>query len=619
MVAIFPLSLDATISQVKLHTNPSAPQFLGTTVQLTASAVDSDPGPLTYKWEVETPGSSTYTTLEDFSTANYFTWAPHYTEGTYQLRLTARDYLAGTSAQVVVAYQVNPLVTGTQPVAVPTANPLVALFSAPTCAAGSTMSVNFQTPGSKDTHSTAPQTCHSGSMNFYIAGMQAKTTYVMTYQVTSGTTVTPGPPVSFTTGVIPMSLSFPTMSVPVPPGPLTGTGDSLVLTGYAEPPQFPVATDLNANIIWYYPYYVQLTRPVFGGTMLSIPNGPGTGTGPFGAGQTREQVVRESDLTGNIVHQTSCDRVYEQLSAMGMTDPLGMFDHDAIRLANGETMVLGMVQRIFPAGTQGSTAPVDIIGTVIVILDDNFQVIGYWNAFDHDCSGTGCININRVGNFECAVNGQGVTPGGCPPVLLISPANDWTHANSLEYLPSDGDLLVSVRDQNWVVKIDYNNGIGTGDILWRLGIGGDFKLSGTQGISFPWFSGQHDAGFVDNQELTFMVFDDGTTRHSQQGGDSRGQVWSIDQTNMIATLVLNADLGAYSPSLGSAQLLQNGDYMFQSGNIKSGSSIMVQNSEFTPTGTNVYEFQSVGPVPSYRAWRMTDLYHSTFDGSSGPM
>ncbi len=38
----------------------------------------------------------------------------------------------------------------------------------------------------------------------------------------------------------------------------------------------------------------------------------------------------------------------------------------------------------------------------------------------------------------------------------------------------DGNLIISIRHQNWLVKIDYNNGAGAGDILWHLGYQGDF-------------------------------------------------------------------------------------------------------------------------------------------------
>ncbi len=50
------------------------------------------------------------------------------------------------------------------------------------------------------------------------------------------------------------------------------------------------------------------------------------------------------------------------------------------------------------------------------------------------------------------------------------------HANSIGWSPEDGNLIVSVRDQDWVIKLDYDSGTGNGDILWRLGQGGDFTL-----------------------------------------------------------------------------------------------------------------------------------------------
>jgi len=214
--------LYATITQVKLKTSPSSPQLLGTAIQLTASASDSDAGPVTYKWEIQPPGFSTFSLMRDFALNKTFAWTPNYVEGTYQLRLTARDYLAGTSAQQVVAFPVKAVVTGSQPAAIPTANPLIALFSAPTCPAGSTMSVVFQAQGSTVSSATDWRPCHAGSMNFYIAGMAASQTYLMTYQVDTGGTMTSGPPVSFTTGVIPSSLKFPALSVPLAPGQQAG-------------------------------------------------------------------------------------------------------------------------------------------------------------------------------------------------------------------------------------------------------------------------------------------------------------------------------------------------------------------------------------------------------------
>lgn len=618
MLSCFTASLRAAITQVALGASPESPQVLGTPIQLTASALDSDPGPMSYKWEVQAPGFSDFSLMRDFDQENTFTWVPTYSQGTYHLRLTVRDHLAGTRAETVVTFQVHALATGDQPVVVPTTNPLVALFSAPSCPAGSTMSVVFQRQGSTTQHVTDERPCHSGTMSFYIAGMLQTETYTMYSQVTTGSTVVPGPQVLFTTGAIPTSLSFAARSTPVPPGPQTGLDDGIVFTAYDMPPDFPTATDLHGHILWYYPTPLQVTRPVPGGTVLMIPNGLGTGTGVWGPNVTRQQLLREIDLAGNTIRETNCDRVYEQLQALGLTDALGRFNHDALRLANGQTIVVGDVQRIFPAGTQGSTTPIDVVGAVTIVLDKNFQVIKYWNAFDHDCAGTGCLDINRPGSTKCVTNGQGQTSGGCPPVLLSSPANDWLHANSLEYLPTDGDLLLSLRSQDWIVKIDYNNGLGTGGILWRLGVAGDFAVQGAGGDPYPWFSGQHNPGFVNDGETTLVVFDNGTGRHAKYGGNSRGQVWNIDQTNMIATRQLNVDLGAYSKSLGSAEQLLNGDYAFLAGNINISGKIETQNTEVSPHGTVNYELQTMGPSQSYRGWRLKDFYHATLNGAAGP-
>ena len=72
---------------------------------------------------------------------------------------------------------------------------------------------------------------------------------------------------------------------------------------------------------------------------------------------------------------------------------------------------------------------------------------------------------------------------------------DWTHSNAVLYSASDGDLVLSMRHQNWILKIDYNNGQGAGDIVWHLGEGGDFTLqNGNDPVD--WFYAQHKPSFV---------------------------------------------------------------------------------------------------------------------------
>jgi len=391
-------------------------------------------------------------------------------------------------------------------------------------------------------------------------------------------------------------------------------------------PSFPYAVDLSGAPVWYYkdpdPSSNQplLTKPVAGGNMLMITNGPNSIGGTVGAAQ----VLRETDLAGNVIRETNTSRMSEQVSALsgvpsscqlGSTLCLvGALSHEAVRLSNGHTLVLGSEEKIFTDGTQGSSAanPVDVIGNIILDLDTDWQVAWYWRSFDH-------LNANRA-----AVLGERCIPGlfGCVPLFLTTGiANDWLHGNTL-YKAADGSILFSMRHQDWVVKIDYKNGAGTGNVLWTLGLGGDFHINSTD--PYPWFSHQHDVGFELGGTTILSLEDNGNTRVQPPpvglgSGNSRGYVLSIDQTNMTATPLLLADMGVYSLAFGSAHLLSNGDYHFEQGLLGLGLSneggllalaIHNQATEVAPTsiqGTLGFQFQKRGDF-TYRAVRMTDLY-----------
>ncbi len=159
----------------------------------------------------------------------------------------------------------------------------------------------------------------------------------------------------------------------------------------------------------------------------------------------------------------------------------------------------------------------------------------------------------------------------------------------------------SSRHQDWVFKIDYENGQGSGKILWRLGKDGDFQYLSSD--PYPWFSHQHDAS-VDANGL-FTVFDNGNTRAATDPtAHSRGQAIQLDQTKLTATLVVNADLGQYSIALGSAQKLPDGNYHYHLGDIVANGT--AQAVEVAPGGQILYNMQ-FGEI-MYRSFRVQDLY-----------
>ena len=124
---------------------------------------------------------------------------------------------------------------------------------------------------------------------------------------------------------------------------------------------------------------------------------------------------------------------------------------------------------------------------------------------------------------------------------------DWTHTNAVLYSADDGNLIVSIRHQNWIVKLDYANGSGAGDIIWHLGYQGDFALVGGTDPT-DWFYAQHGPSFTTKNttgQFGLAVFDNGDDRVFPQGVSptlySTVPVFSIDETAKTATLTFNDD------------------------------------------------------------------------------
>jgi hypothetical protein len=331
-----------------------------------------------------------------------------------------------------------------------------------------------------------------------------------------------------------------------------------------------LATDLSGNVIWYYdplannfPGYAQNIEP--GGTVMMLGgNAVGVAAG--------YNTLRQVDLAGDTLRQTDIRAVNAKLAAMGQPQILD-FDHEAKLLPNGDTVVLGSTPKI--VNYKGS--PTKFIGDLVIVLDQNFQPVWVWNAFRW-------LNTNRLGTDQ--------------PVTT-----DWLHANSVSWSPEDDDLVVSLRTQDWAIKIDYANGKGDGHIVWKLGAGGNFKaISST---SQPWFSHQHDVRYIN--DTTLLVFDDGNTRAATDpNAHSRGQEWVLNERNKTATLVVNADMGNYSSFLGSGELLGNGNLAFTSGGLVLGQAPAGQTIEVLPDGTRIYVMQM--NIFEYRSYFESTLY-----------
>jgi hypothetical protein len=340
-------------------------------------------------------------------------------------------------------------------------------------------------------------------------------------------------------------LTFPTYTVVQPPGTQSDLDQdmiyhvapqsSLTLLGNKIPN--PLATDLSGRVVWYFdPQQSGLGLTNFGAAATLRPGDTvlGFGNDVYSVRNNRD-VLREIDLVGDPVRETNIDAINAQLTALGQ-DIIYGFSHDAKLFPDGNIITQGITERV--VNINGT--PTNYIGNTIIVLNQDLQVVWAWNAFDH-------LDVNRG-----PVLGEVDHVGDPVPTAVVPnyPAVDWVLTNTVNYSPADGNLIMSIRNQEWVVKIDYRDGEGDGHVIWRLGKGGDFTVNSTD--PNPWFSHQHDARYIDDS--TIILFDNGNTRRAvDPNAHCCGQVWKLDEQNMTATLVLNADLGNYSDALGAAQ------------------------------------------------------------------
>ncbi len=442
---------------------PGAP--VGTSILWTAKASDTANarGILTYQFSVK-PSGGAWQVRRDFYAFNSYTWTPSDEEGVYDIQVAVHSS-TGSAGFASAAYDVTSRVSGGSPVVSRTNNPLVALYSMPPCAEGRTSRVRFKLPSDSVWQTTAVKNCTGNtSMNFYIAGMLGSSTYQIQQDVFSGPFATPGPVLSFTTGAIPSGLPIQKYSqVKTSPAP-NNTAYTVLLLGPTG--SIPYATDSTGRLIWYQTPHSAivdyLTRPLPGGTLFAITLD--------GSSSKASRLLREYDLAGNVIRETNYAAVSEQPVARG-ADPITTIHHEAIRLPNGWIAFLGSVEKVADQGA----GPVNVLGDQIVVVDGNFQLKWWWNEFDH-------LDIMRPAVLGELCHRADI---GCPVLTnpTYSVANDWTHSNALAYAP-DGNLIVSSRHQDWVMKVHYANGTGNGALLWRLGKDGDFRVSSS--VANPW-------------------------------------------------------------------------------------------------------------------------------------
>jgi len=494
----------------------------------------------------------------------------------------------------------------------PTANPQVDQYSIYLPAPGK-VSVQFglSTSYGLDTWQVPAPSANGGQVNIYVAGMLANTLYHMRAQVAlnDGATWNDEDHDQFVTG-LPLTTGTPPSSSPVTvrasgtPQPGIEMWNTILPVGDTQ----IFATNLQGNVIWTYSYphpqqdLIQGIQLLPNGNLLMVLSYLSSLSPPSGGslpGVLDE--IREIDLAGNTVEDLTMTTLNQKLAAAGFHDSDGnawqlqSFHHWVLALPNGHMVLLTSTTKDF-TNLPGYTGMTHVIGDVLVDVDQNLNPDWVWSTFDH-------LDVNRH-------------PMNFP---------DWTHSNDLLYSADDHNLLLSIRHQNWIVKIDFDDGQGSGDILWRLGYQGDFQLLSSNGDPdnnpADWFYAQHGMYFfTPNTTGIFKLglMDNGNDRTFSTGqvickGDtgsaqcySTVPVLEINENDRTATLLSNytPSPSFYSYFGGNVEQLANGDMHIDFCAPASGSIVQ----ELDPTGTNVVWQGTTPGANQFRVDRLPSLY-----------
>ncbi len=461
----------------------------------------------------------------------------------------------------------------------PTNNTLVAEYSITTSAAG-TVAVQFG-PDTNYGFQTSSQTAPGGGfpVDILVAGMKQNTLYHMRAVLTSSSGQTFDQDHTFQTGVAPAS-DLPQMHITIPPGQTPSPGVELVSMGGAT-----MAINPTGDILWYYPYAgtggPNLVKLLPNGHMLMLLTLPGP------AGNTG---IREVDLAGNIIRELDLSVLKKLVLDAGYNLQLESIDHDVLLLPNGDLLFITTDYRVF-TNLPGYPGQITVAGNAIIDVNQDNNVVWVWDAFDH-------LDVNRH-------------PMNFP---------DWTHSNALAYSTDDNNLLLSIRHQHWVIKIDYRNGTGSGDILWKLGYQGDFTLLDSTSPA-DWFYAQHDANFMSPNttgDFQLALFDNGDNRVLDDNGDvchptsppkcySTAAIFEVNETNRTAKRQWSYQT-PYSFWGGSSQELTNSN-MFATesapNDLMAGSRLVEVTQQ--PNPTVVWQLEMYNQQ-SYRTYHLPSLY-----------
>ncbi|MCG8416482.1 MAG: aryl-sulfate sulfotransferase [Proteobacteria bacterium] len=246
-----------------------------------------------------------------------------------------------------------------------------------------------------------------------------------------------------------------------------------------------------------------------------------------------EKSVMEMDLMGDVSWRLTS-------SELGV-DTL---HHGVLELPSGNLLSLSTEMRAIDGYTDKSDKKVsyNVVGDVIVEFTPSGEVVKKVNLFD-------LLDPHRI-----------LLPDFHFPFwdrhYKVKGSKDWTHGNGITYDAKDQSYIVSLRHQNWIIKVDR----ASGTLVWKLGPDGDFTLSGPG--DFPYH--QHRPKM--QASGTMMVYDNGNGRPQADKNTppfTRIVEFAVDEARRQLKQVweYRGDEPYFAPIGGDANRLPNGNVL----------------------------------------------------------
>ena len=339
-------------------------------------------------------------------------------------------------------------------------------------------------------------------------------------------------------------------------------GNGLLMICYARMPGFVALVDVNGKVKWYWQVDdigVRASTLTPRGTILAMlrpPNRDEIDDKPKEHRKILEEIQKpmrrgkvgfaggtalaEIDLTGKTLWRLELKGKVEN----------DLIHHDMRMDDKNQIHTLYRAMKIIKNQQNSTATPDTLFGDGIVVLDSLGKEIWKWSVWD-------------MWDTE-------------KDTLLEEFGYDRFHMNALNF-DTDGNYLVSVAMEDQIWKINSK----TGELMWKFGRNGDFKMDTTAFFSF-----QHSIHV--NSEGDYMLFDNNLFREV-----SRALSFRLDTSAMTATTVINAALPTekYTSRMGNGYLLYNGNLLQTSS--KTGSVLITDRS-----GKILWELDS--PFVPYR-------------------